>query len=113
MGKRRENLSCAVTILNAGRVNYDQQQQPECINQDMSFAASSFLASIKATLGSAAVSRFDRLRVDDRSARLPLTPFLLDAMRWKAITHLVSGICERSITPPTVTVKCSRHSLHW
>ena len=72
MGERRENFSCAVTILNAGRVNYDQQQQSEGINQDMSFAASSLLTGIKAAFVSAAVSRFDRLRVDDRSARLPL-----------------------------------------
>jgi hypothetical protein len=36
MVERREDLSRAVTILDAGRVNYDQQQQPECVNQDMS-----------------------------------------------------------------------------
>jgi hypothetical protein len=92
MGERRENLSCAVTILNAGRVNYDQQQQPEGINQDMSFAASSFLTSIKAAFGSAAVSRFDRLRVDDRSARLPLTPFLLTHIAAQTIMDVLPGL---------------------
>jgi hypothetical protein len=43
----------------------------------MSFAASGLLASIKSSFISATVGRFDRLRVDGCSARLPLAPFLL------------------------------------
>ena len=40
-------------------------------------------------------------------------PFLLAAIRCEASTHLCSGILERSNTVPTVTVYCSRQSLHW
>ena len=38
--------------------------------------------------------------------------FLLDAMSCAARTHLDNGICERSITVPTVTVNGLRQSLH-
>jgi hypothetical protein len=33
--------------------------------------------------------------------------------RNSAASHFVSGILERSKTVFTVTVNCSRHSLHW
>ena len=33
------------------------------------------------------------------------TPFLLDAIRWKARSHLLSGMCDRSKIEPTVTEK--------
>ena len=39
-------------------------------------------------------------------------PFLLDAMSCAASTHFDSGICERSMTVPTVTVNGLRQSLH-
>jgi hypothetical protein len=40
-------------------------------------------------------------------------PFLLAAIRWKAAAHLCSGMCDRSITMPTVTLNGSRQALHW
>src|SRR3954454_23496717 len=39
-------------------------------------------------------------------------PFLLAVIRCMARSHLLSGMCERSITVPTVMVKGLRHSLH-
>jgi len=39
-------------------------------------------------------------------------PFLLDAIRCEANTHLCSGTWLRSMTVPTVTLKGLRQSLH-
>ena len=39
-------------------------------------------------------------------------PFLLAAIRWKARTHLLSGILLSSMTVPTVTENGLSHSLH-
>src|SRR4051794_15166481 len=39
-------------------------------------------------------------------------PFLLDAIRRKASSHLCIRICDRSVTEPTRAVNFSRHLLH-
>src|SRR5258706_10472978 len=39
-------------------------------------------------------------------------PFLLDAIRWVASSHLCRGICERSKTVPVLTVNLPRQSPH-
>src|SRR5262249_13262085 len=68
-------------------MNYDQQQQAECVDQDMSFTSKDLLAGVKPALRAATVRGLDRLTVKDRRRRLPFTPLLLSHQVSQAVMN--------------------------
>src|SRR6516165_1601635 len=68
-------------------MNYDQQQQAECVDQDMSFTPKDLLAGVKPALRGATIRGLDRLAVKDRRCRLPFTPLLLSYQVSQAVMN--------------------------
>src|SRR5262249_17435816 len=75
-------------------MNYDQQQQAECVDQDMSFTSKDLLAGVKPALRAATVRGLDPLAVKDRRCRLPFTPLLLSHQVSQAVMNPLPDSCD-------------------
>ena len=90
-----EQRRCSVAILHIGRMNKDEEHQPECVGGDVALAAVDLFPGVVAQRTSA-FGRLHALAVDNARCRTGLAAFQFTRAHDQ---QLVDGLPQTAVTP--------------
>jgi len=91
MSQWRQEQFSSITVLNSGRVDHDQQDQADRVDQDMPFAPKDLLAGVITSSEASPVSGLDALTINDRSRRLGISTFFFSYIHPQTVVNLLPG----------------------